>query len=493
MPSLLRGWHGRTHGFLGAAIVALVGLQPLAASAEETLEQAKRDVRAAVEARSERSIDVARQIWEFAELGYQEAKSSRLLQSELASAGFSVEAGVAEIPTAFIATFGSGQPVVGILAEFDALPGLSQAAVPRRQVITDGAPGHACGHHLFGAGSVAAAIAVKGWMEGTGTPGTLRLYGTPAEEGGAAKAYMARAGLFADVDAALHWHPRDRNQVSFASTLANKSAKFRFRGEPAHASSAPERGRSALDGVEAMSFMVNLLREHVPEQTRIHYIITQGGDAPNIVPENAELFLYARHPDARVLLGIWQRIVEISEGAAKGTGTTVEHEVIHGSSSVLPNDVLLSRLQENLEQVGGVEYDAEELAFAEALYETLREPDIEIGSERDVQPPKRGLTMASTDVGDVSWNTPTAGLRAASWVPGTAPHSWQAVAAGGTSIGSKGMLVAARTLAATAVEIFSDAGLRRASRAEFEERIGPDYRYVSLLGDRDPPLDYREN
>jgi len=472
-----------------AAAGVLVG--PYAEASAASGDAGRRAVLAAVEARSERSIGIARQIWEFAELGYQERRSSRLLQSELAAAGFSVEAGVAEIPTAFLATWGSGRPVIGMLAEFDALPGLSQAAVPYRQPVVADAPGHACGHHLFGAGAVAAAIAVRGWMEETGTPGTLRVYGTPAEEGGAAKAYLARAGLFADVDAVLHWHPRDRNQVSFASTLANKSAKFRFRGEPAHAAAAPERGRSALDGVEAMTFMVNLMREHVPEQTRIHYIITRGGDAPNIVPERAELFLYARHPDARELMEIWQRIVDISEAAAKGTGTSVEHEVIHGSSSVLPNDALLSRVQENLERVGGVHYDATERAFAEKLYATLREPDLAIGSERDIQPPKMGLAMSSTDVGDVSWNAPTAGFGAASWVPGTPPHSWQAVAAGGTSIGWKGMLVAAKTLALTAVDLLTDPELRREARAEFEERIGPDYRYVPLLGDRDPPLDYR--
>ena len=241
-----------------------------------------------------------------------------------------------------------------------------------------------------------------------------------------------------------------------------------------------------------MSFMVNLLREHVPDATRIHYVVTGGGDAPNIVPENAELFLYARHPDARVLAGIWQRIVEISEAAALGTGTRVSHEVIHGSHSVLPNQVLLDRLQVQLERVGGVEYDAEQTAFAEALYATLRDPDRLLGSQEQVQASTRGLTMSSTDVGDVSWNAPTGGFRTATWVPGTPPHSWQAVAAGGMSIGLEGMRVASRVLAATAAELFLDPEIIEAARAEFERRTGPDFEYQALVGERQPPLDYRD-
>jgi aminobenzoyl-glutamate utilization protein B len=432
---------------------------------------------------------VAKQIWRFAEVGYQEAKSSALLQEELRQAGFRVEAGVAEMPTAFVATVGAGTPVVAILAEFDALPGLSQDAVPERKPLVAEGAGHACGHHLFGTASTAAAIAVKQWL--AGRRGTLRVYGTPAEEGGAGKVYMVRAALFRDVDVVLQWHPGDANDASPASTLANKSAKFRFRGVSAHAAGAPERGRSALDGVEAMNHMVNLLREHVPQETRVHYVITRGGLAPNVVPDFAEVYYYARHPDGRVLEQIWERLVKASEGAALGTGTTVEHEVTGGVYAVLPNETLARVMDANLRRVGGVRYTPEERRFAEEIRRTLIDPERALGSEAEIEAFRERRTSASTDVGDVSWVVPTVGLRTATWVPGTPAHSWQAVAAGGMSIGSKGMLVAAKTLALTAMDLFQDPGTIGEARAELQRRRGPGFTYKPLIGDRAPALDYR--
>jgi aminobenzoyl-glutamate utilization protein B len=247
----------------------------------------KATIAALVEKNREQAERVALQIWDFAEVGYQETRSSALLQQQLRDAGFSVEANVAGMPTAFVATFGSGKPVIGILAEFDALPGITQQAVPERAPAKGKDAGHACGHHLFGSASTFAAIAVKDWLAASKRPGTIRLYGTPAEEGGAGKVYMVREGLFKDVDVVLHWHASDRNDASHSTSLANKSAKFRFHGVSAHAAGAPERGRSALDGVEAMNHMVNMMREHVPQETRIHYVITQGGSAPNVIPDFA--------------------------------------------------------------------------------------------------------------------------------------------------------------------------------------------------------------
>jgi aminobenzoyl-glutamate utilization protein B len=344
---------------------------------------------------------------------------------------------------------------------------------------------------LFGAGSVATAIALSRWLDESGTRGTIRVYGAPAEEGGAGKVYLTRAGLFSKVDAMLHWHPADQNGVIWGTTLANKSAKFRFRGYAAHAAAAPERGRSALDGVEAMTFMVNLLREHVPQETRIHYIITRGGAAPNIVPDFAELYLYLRHPDPLRVESLWQRITEISEAAALGTATSVEHEVIHGSHSLLPNETIATLLFENLSEVGGVTYDKQEQAFAEALYATFEQPRSRLGEQEKIQPREDRLNPGSTDVGDVSWNVPTGGLSGASWVPGTAPHSWQAVAAGGMSIGAKGMRVAAEALAMTAVDLLLDPASIAAARQEFEEKRGEDFHYSALVGERAPPLDYR--
>jgi aminobenzoyl-glutamate utilization protein B len=240
-----------------------------------------------------------------------------------------------------------------------------------------------------------------------------------------------------------------------------------------------------------MTFMLNLLREHVPQETRIHYIITKGGSAPNIVPDFAELYLYLRHPDPRTVQGLWQRIAEISEAAASGTRTSVEHEVIHGSHSLLPNETLATLLFENLSIVGGVTYDEEEQAFAEALYASFEHPSAKLGDQQTIAPREDRLYPGSTDVGDVSWNVPTGGLGAASWVPGTAAHSWQAVAAGGTTIGAKGMRVAAEALAMTAVDLLLDPASIKAAREEFELDRGSDFEYSPLLGDRDPPLDFR--
>jgi aminobenzoyl-glutamate utilization protein B len=252
--------------------------------------------------------DIALKIWDFAEVGYREHRSSALLQERLRQEGFAVEAGVAGIPTAFIASAGSGAPVIGVLAEFDALPGASQEAVTEKKPRPGASAGHACGHHLFGAGSVQAAVAIKEWLRASGRSGTVRLYGTPAEEGGSGKVYLVRAGLFRDVDVALHWHPADRNTIIMTPSLANRSGKFRFKGVSSHASSAPDRGRSALDGVEAMNHMVNLLREHIPETSRIHYAITRGGEAPNVVPAYAEVYYYVRHPSRQVVREVWERV-----------------------------------------------------------------------------------------------------------------------------------------------------------------------------------------
>jgi aminobenzoyl-glutamate utilization protein B len=446
---------------------------------------------ASIDARADHYARVARQIWDLAEVGYQEKESSSLLQRELAAAGFAVEAGVAGMPTAFVANFGSGKPVIGILAEFDALPGITQGDVPERMPIDHKAAGHACGHHLFGTGSVAAAIAVKEWLEATGRPGTIRLYGTPAEEGGAGKVYMVREGLFRDVDAVLHWHASDRNDASPGASLANKSAKFRFRGVSAHAAAAPERGRSALDGVEAMNHMVNLMREHVPEDTRIHYVITSGGSAPNVIPDFAEVFYYVRHPDPRQVQELFERVVKAAEGAATGTGTTVDYEVIHGIYAILPNETLARVMDRHLRAVGGVTYTADERAFAEKLRESLPADAPPIDAAGSIATFEIKEAGGSTDVADVSWVVPTTGLRAATWVPGTASHSWQAVAAGGTSIGTKGMIVAAKTLTRTAIDLFSNVGTLTRATEEYRTRVGPDFTYVPLVGNRPPPLDYR--
>ena len=451
------------------------------------------DVLESIELHKTKFQNVALEIWNYAELGYQEEQSSSLLASSLEDAGFTIKKGVAGIPSAFIAEFNNGGPVIGILGEFDALPGLAQTTSPFKEVLDNptGA-GHACGHHLFGAASAWAAVSVKEWIVKNNIPGTLRFYGTPAEEGGSGKVYMVREGLFNDVDIVLHWHPDDANSANSRTSNSNKSAKFTFNGISAHAAGSPEQGRSALDGVEAMNHMVNMMREHIPQESRIHYVITKGGLAPNVVPDLAEVYYYVRHPKMSIVEELFARVVNTASGAAIGTDTKMTYEVMHGNFSLLPNDTLQKIVYGNLESLGGITYDSFENEYASEIYTTFFEPDNEIGSQELVRPFNTSHGYGSTDVGDVSWNVPTAGLRTATWVPGTASHSWQAVASGGTSIGLKGAELAAKTLAKSAVEIFSNPSIIIDSKNELKSRVGNDFQYKPLLGDREPPLDYRK-
>lgn len=454
----------------------------------------KKVVIQSLEAKKQQYVDVATNIWNLAELGYKEGKSANLLQSMLKEEGFTIETGVAGIPTAFTATFGSGSPVIGVLGEYDALPGFSQDAVPFKKELAGNTNGHACGHHLFGSASAAAAIAVKNWLKTTGRKGTIRFYGTPAEEGGAGKVYMVRAGLFQDVDAVIHWHPGDDNNANPISSLSNKSAKFRFRGIASHAAASPERGRSALDAVEALNYMVNMMREHIPEKSRVHYVITRGGEAPNVVPAFAEVYYYIRHPEMDVVKDLFNRVTKAAEGAALGTGTTMDYEVIHGVYNLLPNQILSTKLYENLKTVGGVTYDKTEEDFALKIFPSLNRKDVNISDAALVKPyaDQSDEAFGSTDVGDISWLVPTAGISSATWVPGTAAHSWQAVAAGGMSIGLKGMMVAAKTMALTIMDCLVSPEMLKNAKLELLKRRGGDqFKYEALLGDRNPPLDYR--
>lgn len=455
---------------------------------------AQEDVIQKLESSKDFYAKIAQQIWSNPELGYLETESSALLQKTLEDAGFMIKAGVADIPTAFVAEFGSGQPVIGIMAEFDALPGVSQDSVPFPKPIVEGGAGHACGHHLFGTASVAAGIAVKEWMESNEIQGTIRVFGTPAEEGGGGKVYMARAGLVDDVDVMLHWHPSSRNNAGANSSLANISTKFRFYGVASHAAAAPERGKSALDGIEAMNFMVNLMREHVPQETRMHYVITRGGEAPNVVPAFAESYHYVRHPDVNVVKDIFKKMVAAAEGAAQGTQTRMEYEVINGVYNLMPNETLARVMHKNLELVGGVKYDPEERKFAEEMIEGFADIKVSPEDSEKIDPfmvQEKG-TGGSTDVGDISWLVPTAGLGTATWVPGTSAHTWQAVAAGGTSIGVKGMMVAAKTLALTAMDVFQNPEIASKAKEELGKRQGEGFEYEALVGNRKAPLDYRK-
>jgi aminobenzoyl-glutamate utilization protein B len=298
------------------------------------------------------------------------------------------------------------------------------------------------------------------------------------------------------VDIVMHWHPDSKNEANPYTSLANKTAKFRFRGISAHASGAPEKGRSALDGVEAMDYMANMMREHMPSDTRMHYVITDGGKAPNVVPDFAEVYYYMRHPRRDILMDLFDRLVKAGEGAAMGTGTKMEYEIIGGVYEVLPNDALSRVMHANLVQVGGVTYTHEEIAFGTILQKSFigTVPPIEkaatIGEYKTMTVENR--SGGSTDVADVSWVVPTVGLRVATWIPGTPSHSWQAVACGGTEIGIKGMMVAAKTLSLTGIDLFIQPALIEKAKAEWNSQRGADFKYVPLIGNRKPALDYRD-
>ena len=448
---------------------------------------------AALSSAYEADKKTALQIWEYAEVGYKEVKSAALHVQHLKDAGFTVETGVAGIPTAFVATYGSGSPAIGILAEYDALPGINQSTSAERDPIVGKNAGHACGHHLFGTASVSAGIAIKELIAAGKLKGTIKVFGTPAEEGGSGKVFLVRAGLFNNLDAVIHWHPDDVNAITTTSALANKSAKFKFYGISAHAAAAPDQGRSSLDAVEAMDNMVNMMREHVPQETRIHYVITSGGKAPNVIPDFAEVYYYVRHPKRKDVVEIFDRVVKAAEGAALGTGTTMKYDIIGGTHDLLINKTLAEAMQINLEKVGGVSYTEAELNFAKKLEASFVGAKVDLATAGTVRPISyiSEGNSGSTDVGDVSYALPTVGLRAATWVPGTAAHSWQAVAAGGTEIGTKGMLVASKTMALTAIDLMSNPVLLAKAMEEFIKSKG-DYKYKALLGDIKPALNYRD-
>jgi aminobenzoyl-glutamate utilization protein B len=442
--------------------------------------------------KKDRYTTIAQKIWGYAEMGFQEEKSATLLQETLSAEEFTITKGVAGMPTAFIAEYGEGKPVIGLLGEYDALPGLSQESVPEKK--SGGkAAGHACGHHLFGTASMAAAIEVKNWLKANKKKGTIRFYGCPAEEGGSGKVYLVREGLFRDVDAALHWHPSDENDANAGSALANKSAKFRFYGRSSHAAIAPEKGRSALDGVEAMDMMVNMMREHIPSDARIHYVITNGGKAPNVVPDFAEVYYYVRHGNRKTVMEIFDRITKAAEGAALGTGTKMDFELIGGTHELLPNLTIQKLMYDNLVTVGGVNYTEEDKVFAAKISENLGIKNESVAKANAILPYKtESEPFGSTDVGDVSFTVPTAGMSSATWVPGTPAHSWQAVASGGTAIGNKGMMVAAKTLTLTAIDLFLNPAVISKAKEELILKRGEDFKYIPLLGERAPALDYRK-
>lgn len=417
-------------------------------------------------------------IWTYAELGLDEHRSAARLAGMLKANGFKVTEGVSGMPTAFIAEYGSGKPVIGILAEYDALPDLSQEAGGGvRKPVPGRGNGHGCGHSALGTAAVGAAIAVKAAHEKHKLPGTIRVYGTPAEETLIGKVYMALDGRFNDLDVCLHWHPGSRNRIWAGSSKALVSAKFTFTGLPAHASGSPDKGRSALDGVELMNVGVNYMREHVKESTRIHYVVTKGGGQPNVVPAEAQVWYFVRgnaHEDAGAVFD-WVR--EISDGAAKMSRTKVDVRIDTDCHEIIPNDPLSKLLHRNLTLVGPPKFSDADRALARDLQAPLR-ADFGLKEEKplhDVIDPLPTTPPSpdggSTDVGDVSWIVPTAGLNTACFALGSPGHSWQNVAAVGSPIGHKGMMTAAKALALSLADLLQDEAVRKEARADYDRRM----------------------
>lgn len=460
-----------------------------------------------IEQKRDLFITVSDKVWETPEIYFEEHQSAEILCEALEAEGFAVTKGIAGLETGFVASFGSGKPVVAILGEYDALTGLSQKkGRVQNDPIVPGGHGHGCGHNLLGAGALAAAVAIKDYMEKTGLQGTVRYYGCPAEEAGSGKAYLARAGSFADVDLALSWHPGTTPGIMNISSLANYSVRFQFHGKSAHAAAAPHLGRSALDAVELMNVGVNYLREHMIPEARVHYAITDaGGASPNVVQPYAEVVYLIRAPKKQQVKELYDRVYDIARGAALMTGTTMETAFEGTASNLVPNTILAKVMHENLVAIGVPTYDESDQQFAEEIRATLSAEVLNAalaGVDRETAKQLKGKAIAdvvgpplpfefvlpgSTDVGDVSWVVPTMQCTTTCWALGTPFHTWQVVSQGAMPIAHKGMLQAGKVIASTAIEAMENPVIIEQARAEWQERLDGET-YSSLIPDSvEPP------
>jgi len=452
-------------------------------------------------------IEISDKVWEFAELGLIEFKSSALLADELEKHGFRVERGIAGMPTAFVAAWGEGKPVIGIMGEYDALPGLSQKKVPRKEPLESGKPGHGCGHNIHGTSGMAATIAARKAMEKHKIKGTIRFFGCPAEENFSGKVFMVRDGCFNDVDAVISHHPDTMNCASLESCLAVNSVKFHFYGKASHAGDSPEHGRSALDAVELMNTGVNYLREHVIQDARIHYVVEKGGDQPNIVPPYARSWYYIRAPERDQVEFIYDWILDIARGAAMMTKTEVKVELTEGSYNYIPNRTIAELIVKNMREIGLPKYSDEDLKFAEEIAKTITH-EMKVAQLKKSKRPRwerlvdkliddevpdpwgeDEVSHGSTDVADVSWQTPTVEFGTAAGVLGTPGHSWQDVAQSGVGLGHKSLIFAAKVMAATAIDLLTKEDALHKAREEHRQRIGNKKYRAPIPPDHKPPLD----
>lgn len=460
-------------------------LVPLNAQNKKAL---KKEVIASVETQKDELITVSDKIWAAAEIAFQEKVSSQTLIDYARANGFDVEVGVAETPTAFVATYGSGKPVIGILGEFDALPGISQKTVPEKTPFKEGAAGHGCGHNMYGTASLGAAVAIKNLIAEGKLKGTVKFFGTPAEEKFFGKLWMARVGLFDDLDACLDWHPADTTEADVQSSLALVDFKVEFFGQTAHASADPWNGRSASDALELYTHGINSFREHVKPTVRIHYHIQDGGQVVNVVPDYSRIWVRVRDTKREGMNEVYEHVKKMAEGAAIMADVDYEINLISGIHEILPNRAGGVAVQENLETLGPLSYTSEELDFAYKIQKATSKPKLGInGKITPLKPTAEHPMGGSTDVGDVSFLVPVVRLGVTVAPEGTPWHSWAVVACGGMSIGHKGMVYAAKALSMSMVDLFTDSKLLQEVKDEFKMRKG-DYQYSPMLPPGPPPI-----
>ena len=472
---------------LAFIILALVTISEISGQRKK-LPKFKQAVIESVESNQSDYIELSNQIWAMAETAFEETESAEVLAAYAEKQGFEVERGVADLPTAFIATYGSGSPVIGVLGEFDALPGLSQKAEPTKNPLQAGAPGHGCGHNLFGVGSLAAAIAIKEQIESGSLSGTIKFFGTPAEEKYFGKLFMARAGLFNGLDVCLDWHPGADTEADVQSGLSLVDFVVEFSGQAAHAAGDPWNGRSASDGMELYTTGINFLREHIRPSVRIHYHMMDAGDVVNVVPDYAKVWTRVRDTHKKDMLQVYERVKEIARGAAIMANVDYKINLVSGLHEVLVNRTGGEVMQKNLELLGPISYTEEEVVFAKKIQEVTGKA--QVGLDAEIKPLRETLEHpggGSTDVGDVSWLVPEIRLSVTTAPVDTPWHSWAVVACGGMSIGHKGMIQAAKALSMTMTDLYTDPKLVDRIKAEFVKRKG-DYQYEAILPEGPAPL-----
>jgi len=471
----------------GLVSLALTLAAPLPAAAATTeASAAKLAAVASVDRHARDLAELSDRIWAYAEIALREHRSAAALADFAEQQGFAVERGVAGLPTAFVARYGQGRPVIGVMGEYDALPGLSQKALAEKVPLEEGAAGHGCGHNLFGAASLGAALAIKEQIAAGRLSGTVVFYGTPAEEDVGGKTYMAREGLFDGVDAVLAWHPSDETQADMTSSQAIVDLAIEFRGKSAHAAYDPWNGRSALDALELFTHGINLMREHIRPSSRMHYVITDGGDVPNVIPEHARVWLWLRDFDRAEVDDMLARVRKLADGAALMTETAATLTVQGGNWDTLVNETGARLLHANLLWLGPATYTEQEQDFARQIQRAAGVP--ELGMAAGVKPLEgQQAEGGSTDVGDVSWVVPTLHVSVATSPQGAPWHAWPVVASGGMSIGHKGMVRAAKVLAATMADLYEQPQELQAVQAEFRAKRG-DTVYRPYIPDGPPPL-----